>query len=143
MTRFVRSLLIVAGCLMLGVLTWAQDPSVDIASYDALGPAADTLAKAITGHASPMVILGAALAVIIQILKLPALGGLAFKVPSWARFWIPAVVGAVYGIIEKVNAGSLWGSAVAGAVTVLMSAVTTRRAIETHGGDVKKADGPK
>ena len=127
---------------VLGALTWAQ-AAVDEAHYDALGPAADSLIGAITGHASPMVIIGAALALVIQLLKHPALGGWAAKVPSWVRFWAPALVGALYGMIEKINAGSLWGSAVAGAVTVLMSAVSTRRAIEVHGGDIKKPDAPK
>jgi hypothetical protein len=121
----------------VGVMAWAQNGEV---SYDAIGPAADTLINAISGGAGTMAIIGAALALLIHVMKLPVLGSLAFKVPSWVRFWAPAAVGAVYGMIEKVNQGSLWGSAVAGAVTVLMSAVTTRRMIETHGGDIKKPE---
>ena len=100
-----------------------------------LSGAVQALVNAAGNHSGLLVIIGLACGVLIQIGKTRFGGGLMNKVPSAVRLWIPFVLGAVVGFVERVQGGSPWVAALAGALLTGQSAVTLRKIFESHGGE--------
>jgi hypothetical protein len=117
--------------LVMGSLTLAC--AQDVAGDPEAAAAVEAILKALTGKGGTVAMIGALTGGLLQLSKTKWGFGLLARAPSWVRFWIPAVVGAVYGLFADLGKGSRWESALSGAVSVLITAVTTRRMLEVHG----------